>query len=146
MTLQLLHSEFPYIGGKFDFLFYQCTCFVVSLLYISRFYKNCLKLLQPLSSADVRRHQFNNNKKKNIAKNCLNNKNLFTSIACFQAENDVYSILSYCFHQEIITYQIRKSYKKIWSNCTALDCDAGLSLLGFFSICAPERQLMYCQM
>jgi hypothetical protein len=24
MTLQLLHSEFPYIRGKFDFLFYQC--------------------------------------------------------------------------------------------------------------------------
>ena len=25
MTLQLLHSESPYIWGKFDFLFYQCT-------------------------------------------------------------------------------------------------------------------------
>jgi hypothetical protein len=25
MSLQLLHSEFPYIWGKFDFLFYQCT-------------------------------------------------------------------------------------------------------------------------
>ena len=25
MTLQLLHSEFPYIWEKFDFLFYQCT-------------------------------------------------------------------------------------------------------------------------
>jgi hypothetical protein len=25
MTLELLHSEFPYIRGKFDFLFYQCT-------------------------------------------------------------------------------------------------------------------------
>jgi hypothetical protein len=25
MTLQLLHSEFPYIGGKFDFPFYQCN-------------------------------------------------------------------------------------------------------------------------
>jgi hypothetical protein len=25
MTLQLLHSEFPYIWGKLDFLFYQCT-------------------------------------------------------------------------------------------------------------------------
>jgi hypothetical protein len=25
MTLQLLHSEFPYIRGKLDFLFYQCT-------------------------------------------------------------------------------------------------------------------------
>jgi hypothetical protein len=25
MTLQPLHSEFPYIWGKFDFLFYQCT-------------------------------------------------------------------------------------------------------------------------
>jgi hypothetical protein len=25
MTLQLLHSEFPYIWGKFDFLFYQCN-------------------------------------------------------------------------------------------------------------------------
>ncbi len=24
MTLQLGHSEFPYIWGKFDFLFYQC--------------------------------------------------------------------------------------------------------------------------
>jgi hypothetical protein len=24
MTLQLLHSEFPYIRGKFDFLFFQC--------------------------------------------------------------------------------------------------------------------------
>ncbi len=25
MTLQLLHSKFPYIWGKFDFLFYKCT-------------------------------------------------------------------------------------------------------------------------
>ncbi len=25
MTLQLLHSEFPYIWGKTDFLFYQCS-------------------------------------------------------------------------------------------------------------------------
>ncbi len=25
MTLQLLHSEVPYIWGKFDFLFYPCT-------------------------------------------------------------------------------------------------------------------------
>ncbi len=25
MTLQLLHSELPYIWGKFDFLFYQCS-------------------------------------------------------------------------------------------------------------------------
>ncbi len=25
MTLQLLHYEFPYIWGKFDFLFYQCA-------------------------------------------------------------------------------------------------------------------------
>jgi hypothetical protein len=24
MTLQLIHSEFPYIWGTFDFLFYQC--------------------------------------------------------------------------------------------------------------------------
>ncbi len=34
MTLQLLHSEFPYICGKFDFLFYQCsspTCYGSSL-------------------------------------------------------------------------------------------------------------------
>jgi hypothetical protein len=25
MTLQLLHSEFPYIRGKCYFIFYQCT-------------------------------------------------------------------------------------------------------------------------
>jgi hypothetical protein len=24
MTLQLLHSEYPYIRGKFYFIFYQC--------------------------------------------------------------------------------------------------------------------------
>jgi hypothetical protein len=29
MTLQLFHSEFPYLRGKLDFLFYQCTWFVV---------------------------------------------------------------------------------------------------------------------
>jgi hypothetical protein len=29
MTLQLFHSEFPYIQGKLDFIFYQCTWFVV---------------------------------------------------------------------------------------------------------------------
>ncbi len=28
MTLQLLPSEFPYIWGKFSFLFYQCTYFI----------------------------------------------------------------------------------------------------------------------
>jgi hypothetical protein len=64
------------------------TCFVVSLLYIlyvDFIKKNCLKLLQPLSSADVRAHWFNNNKKKNIAKDCLNNKNLFTFIARFSS-------------------------------------------------------------
>jgi hypothetical protein len=26
MTLQPIHSEFPYIRGKFSFLFYPCTC------------------------------------------------------------------------------------------------------------------------
>ncbi len=31
MTLLLLHSEFPYIGGKFDFLFYQCKVFFKNL-------------------------------------------------------------------------------------------------------------------
>ncbi len=25
MTLQLLHSEFPYVWGKFDFIYNQCT-------------------------------------------------------------------------------------------------------------------------
>jgi hypothetical protein len=25
MTLQLIHSEFPYLWGKFDFLFCRCT-------------------------------------------------------------------------------------------------------------------------
>ncbi len=29
MTLQLLHSELPYIWGKFDFLFYQCTIYTI---------------------------------------------------------------------------------------------------------------------
>ncbi len=28
MTLQLLHSEFPYMWGKFSFLFYQCTLYI----------------------------------------------------------------------------------------------------------------------
>ncbi len=42
MTLQLLHSEFPYIRGQFDFLFYQCTveqCLVLD----SKWRRNNLK-------------------------------------------------------------------------------------------------------
>jgi hypothetical protein len=30
MTVQLLYSEFPYIRGKFDFLFYQCMLVVLT--------------------------------------------------------------------------------------------------------------------
>ncbi len=30
MTLQLLHFEFPYIWGKFDFLFYHCKLQVIN--------------------------------------------------------------------------------------------------------------------
>ncbi len=33
MNLQLLHSEFPYICGKFDFLFYQCVFWRTNFLY-----------------------------------------------------------------------------------------------------------------
>ncbi len=33
MTLQLLHSEFPYIWEKFDFLFYQCDVPVFGQLH-----------------------------------------------------------------------------------------------------------------
>jgi hypothetical protein len=29
MTLQLHHSEFPYIRGKFHLFFYQCGCIVL---------------------------------------------------------------------------------------------------------------------
>ncbi len=36
MTLQLLHSEFPYIWGKFDFLFYQCMLLVFTFLHFSQ--------------------------------------------------------------------------------------------------------------
>ncbi len=34
MTLQLLHSKFPYIWGKFSFLFYQCTLQLSWQIYI----------------------------------------------------------------------------------------------------------------
>ncbi len=34
MTLQLLHSEFPYIWGKFNFLFYQCILSWASCFYL----------------------------------------------------------------------------------------------------------------
>ncbi len=34
MTLQLLHSEVPYIWGKFDILFYQCVFLTLSCLWI----------------------------------------------------------------------------------------------------------------
>ncbi len=37
MALQLLHSEFPYIWGKFDFLFYQCALTQESYKYIKLF-------------------------------------------------------------------------------------------------------------
>ncbi len=45
-TLQLLHSEFPYIWGNFDFLFYQCggtfplTCALTESFHPSILYCN----------------------------------------------------------------------------------------------------------
>ncbi len=36
MTLQLLHSEFPYKLGKFDFLFYQCILMWLSIIIRER--------------------------------------------------------------------------------------------------------------
>ncbi len=43
MTLQLLHSEFPYIWGKFDLLFYHVTWLnVLKKLAISRLYTLCV--------------------------------------------------------------------------------------------------------
>ncbi len=47
MALQLLHSEFPYIWGKFDFLFYQC---VVQLRY-PEMLSHCLGLCAPFRVA-----------------------------------------------------------------------------------------------
>jgi hypothetical protein len=37
MTLQLLRSEFPYIRGKFSFLFYECRCTVLYMGLILNF-------------------------------------------------------------------------------------------------------------
>ncbi len=42
MTLQLLHSEFPYISGKFDFLFYQCI--LINFTYAVSFLTNDYEL------------------------------------------------------------------------------------------------------
>jgi hypothetical protein len=44
MTLQLLHSEFPYIWRKFDILFYQCVvqCFAEVLILNVKFGKSAL--------------------------------------------------------------------------------------------------------
>jgi hypothetical protein len=49
MTLQLLHSDFPYIWGKFSFLFYQCTLFVNAWLSGIRsvWYLNEKRMMMP---------------------------------------------------------------------------------------------------
>ncbi len=36
MSLQLLHSEFPCIWGKFGFLFYQCGMLALFLIYVEQ--------------------------------------------------------------------------------------------------------------
>ena len=38
MTLQLLHSEFPYIWGKFYFIFYQCTGNLLPTVFLRFFW------------------------------------------------------------------------------------------------------------
>jgi hypothetical protein len=43
MTLQLLHSEFPYIWGKFLFLFYQCNYVLFQLCNNSQNMSTCKK-------------------------------------------------------------------------------------------------------
>ncbi len=47
MTFQLLHSEFPYIWGKFYFLFYQCI--LPSNHFLSLSYSSHPLILYPLS-------------------------------------------------------------------------------------------------
>jgi hypothetical protein len=42
MTLQVLPSEFPYMGGKYNFLFYQCNK-PVCLLECMRKFNNWLE-------------------------------------------------------------------------------------------------------
>jgi hypothetical protein len=47
MTLQLIHSEFPYILGKFDFLFYQCIkkISLFFLFFLKLFYRRIANAL-----------------------------------------------------------------------------------------------------
>ncbi len=52
MTLLLLHSEFPYLWGKFDFLFYQCTHSTLHIYYMWALAAPCARALR----APVFRH------------------------------------------------------------------------------------------
>jgi hypothetical protein len=50
LTLQPLHSEFPYIRGKFDFIFYQCASNIkehYTVFLLNYFYDCSLWLLPP---------------------------------------------------------------------------------------------------
>ncbi len=55
MTLQLLHSEFPYIWGKLDFLFYQCIRARPQkpLVHIVRIQKLCVNTICSLLTASL---------------------------------------------------------------------------------------------
>ncbi len=55
MTLQLLHSEFPYIWGKFDFIFFQCTHPPVSeLFHLKLWYIVCFYYRRSLTLHQIR--------------------------------------------------------------------------------------------
>ncbi len=55
MNLQLLHSEFPYISGKFDFLFYQCI--FPHLNYYCQFFSKLLLCMKGVSVLRGLRYQ-----------------------------------------------------------------------------------------
>ncbi len=54
MTLQLFHSEFPYIWGKFDFLFYQCMVCQLLLTSCQSERKTERRVPSPLKHMDMR--------------------------------------------------------------------------------------------
>ncbi len=132
MTLQLLPSEFPYIWGKFSFLFYQCVQYYTVSAAICKARAQAPKVLENTShpsGVNVQRFTWSYfkptmNLHKNAQKFLLNRERRYTVRNVFSAS---WIAFSYCFSlvehlRKMLFIGDRFSFQQqIFEQCTS-DC------------------------